>query len=316
MKMKRMNLRTMGLMTMAALLAAACQNDEQPVDAGTHVVPVKIRTGVSVDAEAGTRALVTGTSFGDGESIGVTLKNSAGQAYDGIDYRNVQYTSSGTVPAQTWDAASTDILLSSTVGKAAAYYPYNSGTAYADITAIPVETASVTDYMYSGWCGGLSNAAPTADITMYHAMAVVRVILKKGTYTGAGSVTALSATSPQWATAGSMDATTGEVTPTAAAKGLALTWAGTMTLNATGEAIDLTAVCASDDNKAVTFTLTMDGNTYTATGTFGASGPEKGNIYTFTLTANATELIVGSVTINPWNTPVDKGAPELLPVHS
>lgn len=81
-----------------------------------------------------------------------------------------------------------------------------------DWTKIPVETASQTDYMYAKPVTGLNIVSPSAKLIMQHALTDVRINIKKGTYTGTGAVTKITAKAPAFATGASMSAGDGSLT--------------------------------------------------------------------------------------------------------
>lgn len=64
--------------------------------------------------------------------------------------------------------------------------------------------------------------------------------------------------------------------------------------------------------KGVAFTLTVDGKEYTASGTMSEEF-KQGYIYNFTLTMNATEMSVSTVSVNEWEI-TDKGNVVVSPV--
>lgn len=160
---------------------AACNSDDTDLQ---MVQPLQlcVSTGVSES-----RAVVDGWFLPEGGQLGVSLVAADGSAYDGKSYNNIPYTATGNgydIP-QTWSCTGSVVpSLSTTLGKAVAYYPYNESVT--DLTAIPIETASQTDYMYSGWYSYLYYATPKANLTMNHAMAVIKAKIKKetlGSYT-------------------------------------------------------------------------------------------------------------------------------------
>lgn len=160
---------------------AACNSDDTDLQ---MVQPLQlcVSTGVSES-----RAVVDGWFLPEGGQLGVSLVAADGSAYDGKSYNNIPYTATGNGydTPQTWSCTGSVVpSLSTTLGKAVAYYPYNESVT--DLTAIPIETASQTDYMYSGWYSYLYYATPKANLTMNHAMAVIKAKIKKetlGSYT-------------------------------------------------------------------------------------------------------------------------------------
>ena len=166
---------------------AACNSDDTDLQ---MVQPLQlcVSTGVSES-----RAVVDGWFLPEGGQLGVSLVAAEdGSAYDGKSYNNIPYTATGNgydIP-QTWSCTGSVVpSLSTTLGKAVAYYPYNESVT--DLTAIPIETASQTDYMYSGWYSYLYYATPKANLTMNHAMAVIKVKVYKAdiAYTNIVSMT-------------------------------------------------------------------------------------------------------------------------------
>lgn len=160
---------------------AACNSDDTDLQ---MVQPLQlcVSTGVSES-----RAVVDGWFLPEGGQLGVSLVAANGSAYDGKSYNNIPYTATGNGydTPQTWSCTGSVVpSLSTTLGKAVAYYPYNESVT--DLTAIPIETASQTDYMYSSWYSYLYYATPKANLTMNHAMAVIKAKIKKetlGSYT-------------------------------------------------------------------------------------------------------------------------------------
>ena len=180
----------------------ACTDDEV-VNQTTKALQVS----VSTETPAESRAIIDGGYLPDGASIGVTLTAEDGSAYDGQAFTNLQYTAAGEGSAQAWISA-TPASLSITAGKVIAYYPYYGGDDF-NLKAVPVETASQTDYMYAKPVTGINMVSPAANLTMQHAMTDIRINVKKGTYTGTGEVTKITAKAPAFATTATMDVETG-----------------------------------------------------------------------------------------------------------
>ena len=183
----------------------ACTDDEV-INQTTKALQVS----VSTEAPAESRAIIDGGYLPDGASIGVTLTAEDGSAYDGQAFTNLQYTAAGEGSSQAWSSA-TPASLSITNGKVIAYYPYYGGDDF-DLKAVPVETASQTDYMYAKPVTGINIVSPAANLTMQHAMTDIRINVKKGTYTGTGEVTKITAKAPAFATSATMDVETGVFT--------------------------------------------------------------------------------------------------------
>ena len=184
------------------IVFTACTDDEV-----FNQTTKALQVSVSTEAPADSRAIIDGGYLPDGASIGVSLTAVDGTAYDGQAFTNLQYTAAGEGSAQTWSSA-TPASLSITAGKVIAYYPYYDGDDF-DLKAVPVETASQTDYMYAKPVTGINMVSPAANLTMQHAMTDIRINVKKGTYTGTGEVTKITAKAPAFATTATMDVETG-----------------------------------------------------------------------------------------------------------
>ena len=185
---------------------AACNSDDTDLQ---MVQPLQlcVSTGVSES-----RAVVDGWFLPEGGQLGVSLVAADGSAYDGKSYNNIPYTATGNgydIP-QTWSCTGSVVpSLSTTLGKAVAYYPYNESVT--DLTAIPIETASQTDYMYSGWYSYLYYATPKANLTMNHAMAVIKVVLPFDVIGDFTNVTQITLESDMFGTDGILNATDGSI---------------------------------------------------------------------------------------------------------
>lgn len=286
----------------SSLMFVSCQETEEL----SYSHPEPMNVGVTVELGQ-TRAVNHGTELAGGAKIGVFVTKTDGTSYDGQGYSNIAYTATGTGASQTWTAAS-PVLLSSTVGKAVAYYPH--GTA-SDPAAIGVD-ANGEDYMYSGWVNGISNAAPNATFQMRHALTAIAITMKKGSYTGAGAVTAISIQSEGFGKAGTLNATTGALSAVTGA-GEAVTWNGSYTMSTTGTTNEILVVPNGTAGKAMTVNAVIDGKNYSTSIAMDATAAyAQGTIYAYTLTLNGTQLSVTKVSVVPWNT-TDKGNSEVKP---
>lgn len=188
-------------------LLAACNSN---IDALHEVQPLQLCVSAGVSES---RAVVDGCYLPDGAQVGLSLVDAEGNPYDGQDYTNVPYSVAGDGynVQQTWSCTgAVTPSLSTTLGKAVAYYPYNPDVT--DLSAIPIETASQTDYMYSGWYSYLYYAAPKAELNMKHAMAVIMAKLPKeylGSYT---QVVSMQVTGAMFGSSAVLNATDGSLT--------------------------------------------------------------------------------------------------------
>ena len=289
-----------------ALGAASCTNEsEQLTDSRTAPMSIQVSNHIA------SRGLITtGTLPADDYGIGVTLVNKSDKApYDGqTDYANNQWkTANGT----TWDIVeAANPNLTGTEGVAVAYYPYSSTvTSY---EAIPVESASQTDYMYSGWSNDLTNASPEATFTMKHALAAVRVkLVASANYTGDKSASAVTISSDGFMATASLDASTGILSSKDGAGAEHSQENLELTLDATGKDVDFLVIPA-DEEDDINFIATIGGKQYAATVTPGEALAQ-GLIHTYTLTLSAAGMKVSTVEVTPWGEG-QTGSSELKPV--
>ena len=253
---------------------------------------------ISVATEAiASRGVIESASFPSASELGITLLNGNGTAYDGKSYANIKATAAGTGNTQTWSLAS-KVLLSGTSGTLYAYYPYSSSVT--DVADVPVSASSSnqTDYMYATPVTGLHDGNPKASVTMKHALAAVRISLVKGSYTGAGLVTAVSVKGDGMATNASLNAKTGGLS-SCTGMGTNIKVDKSMTLSATAQQADILFVPVSTVTASPVFTVTIDGKDYSVTGS--AVKFEQNNIYSYTLTVNSKAMGVSDVNIGKWN---------------
>ena len=232
--------------------------------------------------------------------MGVTVLAADGGAYSTGTFDNLKYT---TTDGSTFSTTTAPSLVSAEA-KAAAYYPWASGT---DITAVPVTTAAQTDYMYSGWYTGLKDSNPQAKFNMKHALAAVRIgVQKSAGYTPTATLTAVQATSDAFYASATLDATSSTGTlsgltgPGAVLEKTSLSQA----LSTTPYTTDFLVVPGTSA-QTITFTVTIGGSEYTAI--TAAVTLQQGAIHSYTLTLSAEGLTVTGTTVEPWTT-LDKGS--------
>jgi len=193
---------------MLAAAFASCNNED--------VAPVASRATLGVDVSVNelsrSRAMVYGTKLADGAEIGISVVESDGSNYDdnSTGYLNIPYVATGEDASQTWAASGSEILLSGTEGKAIAYFPYDENIQNFDYTAIPVDIAEQTDWMWAAPTTVLTDAAPNVSFSMEHAQTAVNVkVVRDASYTGVGVISALTVTSEGLAQTGELNATNG-----------------------------------------------------------------------------------------------------------
>ena len=90
----------------ASLLMASCSNElevpQNEAGGGNSELSINV---VTDNYES--KGLVTDSYLPASSEIGVTVLNTSGGYYDGTEYNNIKFTSSGTSTSQTWAGSST-----------------------------------------------------------------------------------------------------------------------------------------------------------------------------------------------------------------
>jgi len=275
-----------------------------------------------------TKAIISGTIFPNGSSIGVQVRKAGQFNYLAGTSTNIMYTYNSA--GATWSTI-TPFYLTSTPGEVYAYYPYVSvSDNMSAFNAIPVtiegaaNTGSETDYMYATPLTGLnsvSNVAgkQNANLVMKHALTQVSFYIYKNNYSGTGAITQFkiedavatnfvkTSSTPMTMNIENGDLTgglKGIITRTLATPVIISSVAPNPDIlilktqvNATAILVP-TALMATGDVK---FTFTIDGETYTATNTSAISWL-KGNQYIYTARLDGTGLVILSAIITDWDT--------------
>ena len=272
----------------------ACTDDDTIVQ--SDKAPLQI--SVSAKAPAVSRTIIDGSSLPDGSHIGVSVFDADGGDYDGQDYFNLKYTAAGEGEGQSW-STTTPASLSTTMAVVAAYFPYIDNDAL-DLTAVPVETASQTDYMYSGAVAGANMSSPEVILNMSHALANIHVNIKKGTYTGTGEVSQMTVKAAAFATTATMNVFDGTL-DNIDGKGAEFTQKIIDAAISAGmvEQDFLVVPDGSSESGNISLSVTVDGKKFTA-GIDYDEAFQHGYTYTYNLTLNNEDLKVEAVEVLPW----------------
>lgn len=259
---------------------------------------------VTIENSLETKAPMESGSFGEGERIGLFVEGASTVQYEGSTYQNIPYQSYGTSTSQTWSGAT--ILLSSAMGRAFAYWPYDANLP-SDYTQVPVDVATQTDWLYSGWKASLSNKQPDLTLTMNHALTVIEFDLKRGDYTGTAKLTEVSMSGAALGKTGKLNVTNGS-------------WSGvaTGTIGVTGlaselqtspvTAVKLLAIPISGVQRTINARFTIDGKVFPISLSC-AVDYAAGYKYVYTITLNGQGLSAGAVTVTDWT---DSGVSETI----
>ena len=254
------------------------------------------------------------SSFPYNAEVGLFVTSgSLGADYNGVGANaNVKSTFGG-----NW-RQTPDVYLSPVDAVIYAYYPYS--TANTDGTAIPVEHATQTDYMYgthSTGQGAINSGNPHVNLSMRHALALLQFRFGRSNYSGNGVITRIEVANASGKSCiysrGTLNIATGTITKTSGQTASASIQnpSGLYTIPASGISsesanlrllvLPVSALASGGDIKMY---FTVDGKVYAwdvPASTAWTAGTK--NVYTVTLTG--TELIVGNVTITDWTAGVN-----------
>ena len=299
------------LLCISTIFGTASCNDDQVFNQA-DTAPLQV--SVNAQGTQSSRAIIHGEYLPDQSSIGISLFTPDGADYDNQSYFNVKYTASGEGESQSWAAQGTTPSISANPAFLAAYYPWSDDEDL-DLTAMPVEIASQTDYMWAAINDGITNANPKVNITMQHALTAIRVNLVLGNYTGDAAVSEISVKSPGLASAGTLNIANGEL-DNISGQGDEFALTTEFELVSSGIATDVLFVPdASVTEGSTTVSATIGGKKYTASISFDEAYLQ-GYIYTYTLTLNNSGFEVTKVNVTPWEPGNDESAtlePEKLP---
>lgn len=292
----------MTVATALTLLTSCNENSDNPMSE---------KTALTVKTTFGTETKSVISSFPNASELGLFITNGTiGNNYENSSsYSNVKSTYSGSA----WSQA-TPVYLTNNNAKIFSYFPYSASVTNG--TAIPVETSSQTDYMY-GAGNAVNNSAPTATLTMKHALALVEFKMNKTNYPGTGLLTKVEIANASGKTIlyseGTMNCATGAIANTTGKNASAsISNAGLLTLPSTASTDESTypkvmvlptAATAATGDLVINFTI--DGKVYTypvPSATTWAGGSK--NLYTVTLSGTAVS-VNGSVAITDWTSGVN-----------
>lgn len=284
--------RTFLIASALAIMLSSCNQNRVEVKTESDCF-AKLK--VNVCANQQTKAIIEGSSLTDGSEVGFSLLEAGGADYDGFaTYKNVKFTASSTGGVQEW-VPDADILLSTTSGTLYAYYPYSS--AVTDITAVPVETDSQTDYMYGTPVPDLNNKNTSADMALNHALAAIRLSIVKGSFSGTGEITKISVNGEAIANAAKMNSLTGELSGFSGMDTRISPAITAFTVGTTPTEKDF-IIIPTGESKPLTITIEIDGLKIEAE--TAATDFAEGTITCYNVTVNSKNLQLTSVAINPW----------------
>jgi hypothetical protein len=295
-----------------AALLASCSHDEAVDNQSNGKTPLNISL-----------ASVSATTRGAYDAGGLLSEGSIGVYADGTGYTssNVQYNYA--TPSWTPQDAASAINLSNETATLFAYGPY-SATFNRTATGLTAGEYSEANDLSTTTVSGFDNTHPTANLTLNHAYSRISFVINKdASYTGTCKIENIAISGPAiyaTATANFNTATTVISSQTA----------GTVQYDPTIASMSTTAItksfliipAATDAfTGGTTVTFKVDGVNLTATlpvalpGEVTGAGIKEllaGSNYVVNIRIKGTQLIINSVTVNPWTAVPVNG--DVLPV--
>lgn len=281
------------LIMAAAIGVLSCSRQDVMTDTGDDSAALKLSVMM---AETQTRNLISGKSLPEDSEIGIALYGENGRIYENLPYSNVRFHAQGQGSGQTW-APDTDVMLSAGKATLYAYYPYSSDVR--DIASVPVKASSTiqTDYMYADPVSGLYNHSANAQVTFRHALSAVRVSLRRGSYSGTGTVSSVSIKGGCIGTSGIMNAKTGSISGISGKDSEISPAINSFDLSSTPYQTDIICIPSGTESSmiikvvidGVEFSITTDPVNLTA-----------GKIAVYDAVVDNSELSLSSVKINDW----------------
>lgn len=237
---------------------------------------------LQIDAKVETATKAARNNFEVGDQIGLFVQKDQGGNYNDCDCSFNTKAILGT----KWEVKENINLTTS--GIVCGYYPYNANVT--DLTAIPIESESQTDYLFSDKIS-VSGANASANLTMKHALSLMTFAISKESYIGEGKITNVEITDVPLT--GTMNCTTGTVTKANSKASLCLAVTGN--LPATVQVISIPT-----ELNGQTALFTIDGKLY--------SFPLQGNLvsgmkssYSLTINTTTSKLMeIGDSSLQPW----------------
>ena len=290
--------RAAALYALPLLLAACSQQDNEPINVEGELVPLEI----SVSAD--TRTIIDGSTLPDLTNFGIFgITQETGELQEDIENVSVEYVKGECT-------LSRDVLLDERPTFIYSYYPYDET---ATLNSVPVSmNGGETDYLYgcsydlaAGANTTVNNAQPHATIYFKHALAQVRLIAyKTADYEGEGFVPSFVVNAVPLN--GSLDVTTGVITPDLFGDMVVKTDGGT--LNIEGEGTTTYRFLAIPTEKVLDRTMLIELDGEYVMVPLPATVWEAGQQYTYTLVVDgAGSIHVGEAVITPWENNEEPG---------
>lgn len=276
---------------LAMLLVCSCHDEITPT------IPVEIEQQeelvLNMSTETITKAIIEGSRLPDNSSVGLFITDDSG-FYEPAGYKNIKYTSRSESGAQVWDSEN-PIYLSDKDATLYSYYPHLASLTSMNLLPVTASSTVQVDYMW-GNPVNVSKGNRVANITMKHALAVVRVTFVRGTYSGDGIVSKVSFSGGCAASIAALDITNGTLS-NFIGQGAAISPAiSKKTLSSTSQKADIIVIPTQETDGKIT--MTIDSKDYVLE--FGDIELHQGEITQFHLSVNDGELSLSDITVSEW----------------
>ena len=276
---------------LAMLLVCSCHDEITPM------IPEEIEQQeelvLNMSTEAITKAIIEGSRLPDNSSVGLFITDDSG-FYEPAGYKNIKYTSRSEGGAQVWESEN-PIYLSDKDATLYSYYPHLASLTSMNLLPVTASSTVQVDYMW-GNPVNVSKGNRVANITMKHALAVVRVTFVRGTYSGDGIVSKVSFSGGCAASIAALDITNGTLS-NFIGQGAAISPAiSKKTLSSTSQKADIIVIPTQETDGKIT--MTIDGKDYVLE--FGDIELHQGEITQFHLTVNDGQLSLSDITVSEW----------------
>ena len=276
---------------LAMLLVCSCHEEITPI------IPVEIEQQeelvLNMSTETITKAIIEGSRLPDNSSVGLFITDDSG-FYEPAGYKNIKYTSRSEGGAQIWESEN-PIYLSDKDATLYSYYPHLASLTSMNLLPVTASSTVQVDYMW-GNPVNVSKGNRVANITMKHALAVVRVDFVRGTYSGDGIVSKVSFSGGCAASIAALDITNGTLS-NFIGQGAAISPSiSKKTLSSTSQKTDIIVIPTQETYGKIT--MTIDGKDYFLE--FGDIELHQGEITQFHLTVNDGQLSLSDITVSEW----------------
>ena len=276
---------------LAMLLVCSCHDEITPM------IPEEIdqqeELVLNMSTETITKAIIEGSRLPDNSTVGLFITDDSG-FYEPAGYKNIKYTSRSEGGTQVW-ASENPIYLSDKDATLYSYYPHLASLTSMNLLPVTASSTVQVDYMW-GNPVNVSKGNRVANITMKHALAVVRVTFARGTYSGEGIISKVSFSGGCAASIAALDITNGTLS-NFIGQGAAISPAiSKKTLSSTSQKADIIVIPTQETDGKIT--MTIDGKDYFLE--FGDIELHQGEITQFHLTVNDGQLSLSDITVSEW----------------